>query len=413
MSGLARRLHRLRRHRPAIRREVCDIPPGSEWSRYDKWVWEREIEFLPILPKKFDTTFILPRGFGSENLLFYDLETTGLSGGSGNTAFLIGVARQEEACFKITQLFLADYPGERALLQRYRELSSKEHPQISYNGLSFDYQVLKTRFAINRMPELNRRQIDLLYPTRRLWKTVLDNFTLETAERELLGIHRIGDLPGRAAPDAWFAWLRGHSNQIQGVFRHNVNDMVSLARLLVLLEQCGFLGLASVAAGTSRSKRSLNHLGVGPPNELPRRYHQSRRISLKYSPMAPKLPEWKMPSYWGIAHQWSLSDASKERSSLELGWAVKEANCGRELARRLKRERNYHASYSIWKELHESEKDFVSAIELSKHFEHQMKNPEAALSVLNGLEELITSNKGREDLAHRKNRLNRKIAGMR
>jgi len=413
MSSLTERLNRLRGHRPSIRTETANGSPGPEWSRYDEWAWERRIELPTILPKKFDTTFILPREFGSENLHFYDLETTGLSGGSGNTAFLIGIARQEEAHFEITQLFLADYPGEQALLRRYLELSPEEHPQISYNGLSFDYQVLRTRFAINRMPELHRKQIDLLYPTRRLWRTVLDNLTLETVERELLGIHRIGDLPGREAPDAWFAWLKGHSDRIQGVFQHNINDLVSLAKLLVLLEQCGFLGVE--AAGTPLSERCSNRMGICRPNELSEEYHRSlsREIPLGYGPMVPRLSEWKMPLYWGIAHQWSLSDASKERSFLELGWAAKEARCGRELARHLKRERNYRASYSIWEELHECEKDFVSAIEQSKLLEHQMRNPKKALSVLDGLEKLAPSKRGREELARRKNRLNRKIARIR
>ena len=415
MSSLAQRLTLLRDYKPTIKTKARDISPGPDWNKYDEWVWEREIELSPILPKKFDTTFILPGGIDSEVLRFYDLETTGLSGGSGNTAFLIGIAWQEDVRFKIAQLFLADYPGEQALLRRYQELSPSEHSQISYNGLCFDYQVLKTRFLINRMPAPRRKQIDLLYPTRRLWKTILDNFTLKTVEKELLGIHRVNDLPGREAPDAWFAWLRGNPNRIQGVFQHNINDMISLARLLILLEQCGLLSLADEAAGKTRSRHSLgrqNHV-LGVFKNLRNEENLPGQSSSQYGLIRPKLPERKMPSYWGIAHQWALSDVLKERRSLELGWSVKETNCGRELARRLKRERNYRASYSIWRSMYESEKDFVSAIELSKLLEHQMKNPETALSVLDGLEKFAPSIKERENLTHRKNRLNRKIAQTR
>jgi len=419
LSSLARRLARLREHRPAAQAEMRDAAPGAEWKKYDEWVWERRVEFPPILPRRFDSTFILPEGLGSEDLRFYDLETTGLSGGSGNTAFLIGIAWQEGGHFMIAQLFLADYPGEQALLRRYRELCPEGHPQISYNGLSFDYQVLKTRFAINRMPLPHRRQVDLLYPTRRLWKTALSNFTLGTVERELLGVYRANDLPGREAPEAWFAWLRGHLNLIQGVFRHNIGDMISLAKLLVLLEQCGLWGAANEAEASPRSGHDLSRPRQaskalpGPLNGPPERWGSPGRFSSEQRPMAPRLPEWKMPSYRGIAHQWSLSDASRERNSLELGWAVREVSCGRELARRLKRERDYPASYLICKELYETKGDFVSAIELSKHLEHQMKNPAAALSVLESLKEPAPGIKGRGDLAHRRRRLSRKIARMR
>ncbi|VDB01261.1 hypothetical protein S1OALGB6SA_2363 [Olavius algarvensis spirochete endosymbiont] len=419
MSSLTQRLAHLRDRKPAMPTKSRDISPGPEWSKYGEFVWERRIELSPILPKKFNTTFILPGELSTENILFYDLETTGLSGGSGNTAFLIGIAWQEGDCFTIAQLFLADYPGEQILLRRYQELSPRDYPQISYNGLSFDYQVLKTRFLINRMPALHRKQIDLLHPTRRLWKTILDNFTLGTVERELLGINRINDLPGREVPDAWFAWLRGNPNRIEEVFQHNVNDMISLARLLVLLEQCGMLGVEVTENSTPKHSLSrqlhVQEKLQSLPNELPERIYRdpSVRSSLEYKLMMPKLPEWKMPSYWGIARQWALSDVSKERKSLELGWAAKEKNCGRELARRLKRERHYHASYSIWKDLYESEKNFVSAIELSKQLEHQMKNPETALSVLDGLEDIAPGIKERKHLAYRKNRLNRKIARAR
>lgn len=406
-------LSRLPKHEPELKAKSKNIRPGSKWRKYDELVWERSIEILPLLPKEFNSAFILPEGISSKKLRLYDLETTGLSGGSGNIAFLIGIAWEEESSFKITQLFLEDYPGEKALLRRYKELCPEDNPQISYNGLSFDYRILQTRFLMNQMPELHRKQIDLLYPTRRLWKNALENFTLGTVERELLGIHRINDLPGREAPDAWFAWLRGNPDRIQGVFQHNINDMISMARLLVLLEKCGLL--SNLTADKLRSKRVVGHPNLKIFRGLSEKWlglHNQKslgEISSEWNSMSFKLSEEKMPSYWGIALQWGLSDASKKRSSLELGWVAKESRCGRELARLFKRERNYPASYSIWKSLNDNEKDFVSAIELSKLLEHHMKKPEAALHVLDGLEGFASSIKGRKDLLHRKKRLNRKI----
>ncbi|MDT8299641.1 MAG: ribonuclease H-like domain-containing protein, partial [Spirochaetaceae bacterium] len=178
MSHLSQRLARLRESglapkvRDSASRNRSIIPPESGWSPLADDVWERRVVMPAILPDKFEDPFVLSGLTRSEDLVFYDLETTGLSGGAGNIAFLIGIGRQSEGEFVVTQIFLADYPGEPAMLERYRDLSGSSSVQISYNGRSFDSQVLKTRFLLNRMPPVYSPQVDLLYPSRRMWSSL-------------------------------------------------------------------------------------------------------------------------------------------------------------------------------------------------------------------------------------------------
>ncbi len=375
MSSLSQRLARLRTNpsRPVLSTVgIISEPPGCGWKKIDDGAWERRILHPGLLPGKFENPFVLPEVLSGDAMVFYDLETTGLSGGAGNIAFLIGLGFSQPEGFTVIQLFLGDYPGEPALLSRYAELIRENRPQVSYNGRSFDSQVLKTRFLLNRMPPLLPPQIDLLYPSRRLWKGVLPNLSLGTLEREVLGFFREDDLPGREAPDAWFEWLKGDKERITGVFQHNSDDIVSLARLLVHLEAWG-----DVEPGMDEIR------GSTPPG----------------------VP----PAYRGMARQWSLGNSSTERRWLEAGWAAGEPLCGRDLALKLKREGDFHSASAIWKQLNENGENYFSAVELAKYYEHRLKKPEKALVVLSRLEVLPLNPRQYRELEHRQIRLKRKI----
>lgn len=386
MSSLSQRLARLRKDGGRLSRTESprrasstamssSEPPGSGWRIVADEVWERSILYPRLLPRKFENPFVLPGELSRDAMVFYDLETTGLSGGAGNVAFLIGLGISQPDGFNVIQLFLSDYPGEPALLERYTELIGRNLPQVSYNGRSFDSQVLKTRFLLNRMPLLYPPQIDLLYPSRRLWKGVLPNLSLGTLEREVLGFFREDDLPGREAPDAWFEWLKGDRRRIAGVFQHNADDIVTLGRLLVHLEAWG-----DVYPGSDDYRRSI------PPG----------------------VP----PSSWGMAKQWSLGNPSMEREWLEAGWTSGEPSCGRELALRFKREGDFHSAAVIWNKLNENGMNHYSALELAKYYEHRLKNYEMALEVLNGLEALPLNPRHQGDLSHRRRRLEWKSARL-
>ncbi len=349
-------------------------PPGPGWEQTAEFVWERCLDYPSILPEILDSGFILRPHIKSAELVFYDLETIGLSGGAGNTAFLIGLGNQIGKLYRLTQLFLSDYPGEVAMLIRYRQLTENHAFHVSYNGLSFDSQVLKTRFLLNRLPPPSSSQSDLLYPSRRLWRGRLPNLSLKTVEAGVLNFYRNDDLPGSEAPEAWFNWLDGHPNRIDGVFRHNADDVLSLARLLARLEEWG--------EATPSDSRSW--------------------------------PAGTIPSCRGIARQWERNSSDREIQWLQVGWLGGDTECGHELAFRLKRRGDYGQAVEIWKRINaSSSEDYRSAIELSKYWEHRRHNPKNALAAIEGLGEHLANNRQEEELAHRRKRLRRKLGGNR
>lgn len=170
--------------------------------------------------------------------LYLDTETTGLSGGSGTVVFLVGVAVERDDCLEITQFLLTRYSGERTLLLRLGDLLRDGCVLVSYNGKSFDLPLLAGRYRINGLPDRfsGHPHLDLLHPVRRLFSSRWPDCRLPTAERTLLGFRRRDDLPGSAAPDAWFAYLRrGQTDLLAKVCRHNALDLLSLPALRIAL----------------------------------------------------------------------------------------------------------------------------------------------------------------------------------
>ncbi len=348
--------------------------PGDGWIQLAPSLWQKISDGPRLLPDRFPESLLLPAAVNNEDLLFYDLETTGLSGGAGTVAFLIGLGRQLGDVFRVTQLFLSDYPGEGDLLSRFEELISDTGPQVSFNGRSFDSQVLKNRFLLNRRRPPSAMQVDLLYPARRMWRSLLPNVTLGTLERELLGVVRSNDLPGREAPDAWFEWLDGSENQrIEGVFRHNEEDLRSLARLLSLIESW------------------------------------ASWIPENGAPMPPSL----MPFPFGMARQCAFEFPEKQQQWLRYGWKLGQRRCGWAMALQFRREGNLDAAREIWETMYQGSRDFSAAVEISKYWEHHRKDPARALRVLEPLEQLPLSEKMLAELTHRRARLERKIRSRR
>ncbi len=177
----------------------------------------------------------------ADSLVFFDLETTGLSHGAGTVAFMAGVARFEEEELRIHQILLSDYPGEPAFLARFIVLVGENPVFVSFNGKCFDTQILFTRFMMNAFkPSCLSRgvlHLDLLFPSRRLWKKQLGSCRLSIIENEILGVTRVDDLPGSEAPEAWFAYVRsGQTEKLLAIGDHNREDCISLARLLFALD---------------------------------------------------------------------------------------------------------------------------------------------------------------------------------
>ena len=174
-----------------------------------------------------------------EQLLFFDTETTGLAGGTGTRAFMIGAADwhqhpQHGPGLRVRQLLISTLGAETAMLDAFADWLQPETVLCSFNGRSYDAPLLKTRFRLARRPDPISAldHVDLLHPARRRYRGRWENCRLATLERQLLQIHRDDDLPGSQAPAAWLDYLRGGSaRNLRRVGEHNHQDVVTLAKL--------------------------------------------------------------------------------------------------------------------------------------------------------------------------------------
>lgn len=170
-----------------------------------------------------------------EQIVFFDTETTGLKG-TGTHIFLLGFLTIEPTCFKLTQYVLADPSNEVALLFESK-LWQGGKTFVSYNGKSFDWPMVETRWTLNRQhlpPLKSPRQIDLLHSTKRLWKNDLQQMKLTKVEQQKLGFMRQGDIPGFLAPVIYLDAVKsGEAGSLMKVLHHNEWDLLSLITLYI------------------------------------------------------------------------------------------------------------------------------------------------------------------------------------
>ncbi len=174
--------------------------------------------------------------------LFFDLETTGLSGGAGTYAFLIGCGWcDEDGSFTTRQYLLAEHGGERAMLLALARDLSRSGTLVTFNGKSFDAPLIETRCAYHRLDWSGhtRPHLDVLHPARRFWGD--GDCSLSGLEAKILAAPRRDDVPGFEIPGRYFQFLRsGDARPLAAVLRHNQRDLLSLAalaaRLLALLD---------------------------------------------------------------------------------------------------------------------------------------------------------------------------------
>jgi uncharacterized protein YprB with RNaseH-like and TPR domain len=170
-----------------------------------------------------------------ERCCFLDTETTGLSGGTGTMAFVVGLGFFREGCFSLRQYFLRDPGDEPAMIEALAEVLSQFEVCVSFNGRAFDVPILDTRFVLDRRPPISSgfRQLDLLHAARRLWRYRLDSCALGVLERELLGVEREqADVPSGVIPLLYRDYLRtGDAREMKRVIYHNAIDILSLVTL--------------------------------------------------------------------------------------------------------------------------------------------------------------------------------------
>ena len=169
---------------------------------------------------------------------FLDTETTGLAGGTGTYAFLIGVGSIDEAGFRVRQFFMRDYGEEASQLSSLAAYLERFDVLVTYNGKAYDQPLLETRYRMvrSRPPFARMEHLDLLFGARRLWKLRLDSCRLVDLENRVLGVERQGDLPGEMIPYYYFEYLRmRQAFRLVPIFHHNAMDILSLACLTAIV----------------------------------------------------------------------------------------------------------------------------------------------------------------------------------
>lgn len=174
-------------------------------------------------------------GFTPGDALFIDTETTGLAGGTGTFPFLVGLGWFERGAFVTCQLFARDFSEEPPMLAYLREIAAEKRFLVTFNGRAYDMNLLSARFVLNRQRDSlsGMPHLDLLHPGRRLLRHRMEDARLATIEACVLGVERDHDVPGWEIPQRYFDWLRNRDGGVmEGVFRHNRLDIVSMAALL-------------------------------------------------------------------------------------------------------------------------------------------------------------------------------------
>jgi uncharacterized protein YprB with RNaseH-like and TPR domain len=169
-----------------------------------------------------------------EDLLFLDLETTGLHRG---IIVLLGFMEMGpgERPLTVTQLFPRDYNEEAHLLGEFIERLRRRPILITFNGRSFDAPFLESRLRFHGWFEpLHFAHVDLLYLARKLWRGRLPNFKLQTIERRIFGRKRLADLPGSQVPRVWEDYVNfGELRHLPGIWEHNLRDLTTLAEIVI------------------------------------------------------------------------------------------------------------------------------------------------------------------------------------
>jgi uncharacterized protein len=266
VSGtLQERFSRISAFRPVVRREPVLAKPadcrdgllagiGGQVGRnyYGEYVVSRQSYATPemcepsaqvlrlLLPPKCDVIEqVIQRAINPEKWLFLDIETTGLAGGTGTYAFLVGLAWWESGGLRIEQLFMRDHDEEHSILLEIANRLSERPVLVTFNGKSFDWPLLQNRFRMTRqidVPEL-AAHLDFLHPARQLWRWQIGSTRLRDLERSVIGAEtlawsRLHDIDSACIPDLYFAFLRtGAIDGIVGVFQHNRMDLRGLAAL--------------------------------------------------------------------------------------------------------------------------------------------------------------------------------------
>jgi uncharacterized protein len=276
--------------------------------------------------------------------LFLDTETTGLAGGTGTYAFLIGLAWWDAGALQVEQLFMRDFGEEHAILREVAARIAERPVLVTFNGKAFDWPLLENRFTMTRSIAVPRlaAHLDLLHPARALWKLRLGSVRLVELERHVLdatrvGWHREDDVLAALIPQHYFDYLRGGpAEPLAAVVRHNQMDLRGLAALVGKID-------ALLASNDGSDFDSLDLFGLS-------RYLQRRGDSHR-------------------AH-------SACTQAIDLGLPKEyDAQARRELALLAKRRGEHEIAAALWHELVKDERNGAHACEqLAVYYERRKKD---------------------------------------
>jgi len=281
------------------------------------------------------------------NWLFLDTETTGLAGGTGTYAFLVGIAWWDAGGLEVEQFFMRDHSEEHSVLAALKERLAERRILVTFNGKAFDWPLLETRFRMTRSisPRMPLAHLDLLHPSRQLWRIRIGSVRLSELERHVLGRNRGHDIVSSLIPQIYFDYLRGGcAEQIVPIFYHNQMDLAGLAALAGRV-------FSLLAAPESECQDALEVYGVS--RICDRRGHSTRARDLYAHAIARELPK--------------PTDASARAA----------------LARLAKREGDFARAASLWLEMRGMTREGLEAyVELAKYYEHRARRPEQAVQLL-------------------------------
>jgi len=208
-----------------------------------------------------------------DRILYLDLETTGLSQGSSNYAFVVGLGYFAENEFRVRQHFMRDFHEEIEILEKLEAFAERFDALVTFNGRAFDLPLIESRFVLaRRRTRLSRLpHLDLLFASRQIWGARFESCALKSLELNLLGIERHGDVPGAEIPRVYFEYLRTRNPYwISKVFHHNRLDILSMTALLTLVHD--------LVAGKTAGREWQDALGLAVFYERREKYEESTTL---------------------------------------------------------------------------------------------------------------------------------------
>jgi hypothetical protein len=322
----------------------------------------------------------LPNKAPLDRLACLDIETTGLSLGAGNVAFLVGTISAAHDSVVLKQFLIRDFTEEAAQHELLARHLDDMEILVTYNGARFDLPILRSRGIIHRVdaPWLSKPHLDLLYPVRSVWRRTWPDCRLATAEMRLLGVVRHNDCESWEVPLRFRQFLALPAEEtLHDVLEHNAQDLVSLFCLLAVLQRT--FSLEFTGFGLAQSEL----LGLARSQAWRGRWEVGRKLYELASQMGRLAPDYDR-------HM-------------------------RHYVRLLKKHAQWGAARSVWQDLAgapEAGLRFWALVEEAKFFEHREKSPEHALLAterafreLDSVSDLHTRERLHAELASRRQRL--------